>query len=155
MSVDSSTLIVLDASCIVAGVRRPEGGAGLIMRFCRRRLLKTATSAAALIESERSIISEFGDSALAAYHLWLINTPIEVVYQPSQIDIRVAQGIVEPKDEHVLAAALSCKARFLISHDKRLVRAVNEADLPISALDPGLFIIGVMPAHRDFDALRD
>jgi predicted nucleic acid-binding protein len=155
MRIGRSTRVFVDASCFVAAAGRPEGGSGFILSLCRRGLLRAVSSEPVLLEAESNISAKLGVTSLSSFHYSLINTLIEIVPMPRELDLRAAREIVGAKDDHVLAAALACSAPFLLSLDKRLVTEVNKVELPILALGPADFIIGVLPAHRDFDLLRD
>jgi hypothetical protein len=66
----------------------------------------------------------------------------------------VSQPVLAEKDAHVLAAALSVQAPFLITLDQRLAAAINQANLPIRALSPGEFITTELPTHPAYPVMR-
>lgn len=148
-----STLLFVDASCLVAAAGRPEGGSGFLLSLCGRGLLRAAVSQPVLLEAETNIADKLGALALTEYHRLLIATPMLVVTVPGADERQAARTVVGQKDDHVLAAGLAA-APFLLTLDRRLASAVNDARLAIRAFTPGDFILGVLPAHEEFERLR-
>ena len=66
-------------------------------------------------------------------------------------------ALIDPKDLHVLAAAVVGKSQFLLTLDRRHVLAaadaVQSANLPLVILRPGDFIQQYYPLHTDFSSL--
>jgi predicted nucleic acid-binding protein len=155
MIINRFTRVFVDASCFVAACGRPQGGSGYIVSLFRRGLLRAVSSHPVLLEAERNIAQKLGAVALDTFHQSLIDSLIEIVPVPDEYELRVARHVAGAKDDHVLAAAVACGAPFLLSLDRKLIRAVYKAELSILAIDPASFIIGVLPAHKDYDLLRD
>jgi predicted nucleic acid-binding protein len=153
--IDRRTLVFLDASCLIAAAGRPDGGSGFILSLCARRLLRASVSQPVLLEAEKNIAEKLGDSALATFHLLLAETPMVVAPVPLPADRETSRTIVGEKDDHVLASALAVEAPFLLTLDQPLAQAVNDARLTLRAFVPGLFIVGILPAHAEFSALRE
>jgi predicted nucleic acid-binding protein len=152
--IDRSTMVFFDASCLIAATGRPEGGSGFVLSLCRRGLLRAAVSQPVLLEAETNVAANLAPKSLATYHRLLAETPMVVAPVPGAAELRAARAIVGEKDDHVLAAALGVEAPFLLTLDQRLAAAVNDARLSVRAFAPGASILGVLPAHQEFDALR-
>lgn len=63
----------------------------------------------------------------------------------------------DPRDAHVLAAALGGGSELLLTLDRRHIlvarKAVEEAALPICILTPGDFIWQYYPLHDEYSSL--
>lgn len=154
MSIDPSTLVFFDASCLVAGAGSPTGGSGFVLSICGRGFLRAAVSQPVLLEAERNIVEQLARSALDTYHTQPATTPMTVVPLPP-VGLRQSYAeVVGEKDEHVLAAAVEGQVDYLLTLDKRLQLRVNQSGLSIHALSPGEFIKTVLPEHVDFRSLR-
>ncbi len=90
------------------------------------------------------------DGALSRYHQLLGAIPFELGVIPKKRDRAGNIDLVGEKDEHVLAGATSSGADFLISLDRPLIEAVENANLDLKALTPGDFIQEFLPKHPDF-----
>lgn len=154
MTIDHTTLLFFDASCLIAATGSPSGGSGFLLSLCAQGRLKAAVSQPVLLEAERNIRAKLGPEALDTYHRLVVLTPMTIVPLPSQTEQRQYRKIVGEKDEHVVAAALVAEAHFLLTLDKGLENRVNEANLPIRALSPGTFIKTVLIQHVDYPAIR-
>ena len=152
--IDRSTLLFFDASCLIAATGRPEGGSGFLLSLCGRGLLRAAVSQPVLLEAETNVAANLAPGSLVTYHRLLAETPMVVAPIPGAAELRTARAIVGEKDDHVLAAALGVGAPFLLTLNRRLATAINDARLSVRAYAPGEFILGVLPAHQQFDALR-
>lgn len=154
MAIDRDTLLLFDASCLVAAAGSPQGGSAFLLSVCERGFLKGAVSQPILLEAERNVRSHFGPDAVTRYQRLLATTPLAVVSLPPLREIVQVAPAINPKDAHVVAAALHAGAPYLISLDKGLRREIGLAKVPFSALTPGEFIVTVLPTHRDYPAVR-
>jgi predicted nucleic acid-binding protein len=95
-----------------------------------------------LLEARVNIAAKFGETELVRYYRQLASVRPEVVPPPSEARIRQAALLTSEKDAHVLAAALACKADWLVTLDRRhlLTPAVLGASLPLHAGTPGDFL---------------
>lgn len=155
MTVDRTTLIFFDSSCIVAASGSPRGGAAFVLSLCRRRLLRGAVSDPVLEEAERNIASNFPPHALNAYRHLLAATPLAIV---SAIDADATtfwSTFVGEKDAHVAAAAEAINATYLLTLDKRLAAGMGHPGHTLQALSPGDFITSHLIHHPDRERLRD
>jgi predicted nucleic acid-binding protein len=118
--VDRNTLLFFDTSCLIAASGSPSGGSSLLLSLCARGFLRAAVSQPVLLEAERNIAGKLGAEALSAYHRLVELTPMAVVPLPLEPERRVYRATVGEKDEHVVAAAVSASADFLLTLDKRL-----------------------------------
>lgn len=154
MSVSRRTLLFFDASCLNAAAGSPAGGSGFLLDCCRRGFPRGAVSQPVLIEVERNVSRQLGQTALDTYHTLLALTPLTIVPILPTTGRSVYAALVGEKDEHVLAATLAADADFLITLDKRLAAQVNEAGLDVTALSPGDFIKTVLPDHEEYRSIR-
>ncbi|MBI2910011.1 MAG: PIN domain-containing protein [Chloroflexi bacterium] len=154
MTVGPTTLLFFDASCLIAATGSPSGGSAFLLSVCARGLLRAAVSQAVLLEAERNIRLKLPPDALGVYRRLIVLTPMTIVALPSKADQRRYRTIVGEKDEHVVAAAISAGAPFLLTLDTRLQKSVNEANLPIQALSPAAFIKTVLIHHVDYPSIR-
>jgi predicted nucleic acid-binding protein len=154
MSIDRNTLLFFDASRLIAAAGSPTGGSGFLLAVCARGLLRAACSQPVLVEAERNVVAKMKSEALSNYHRILASTPFVIAPVPSEEERRFLKGVVEEKDEHVLAAALAVEAPFLIALDHGLMAGVNEVELDIRALSPGGFIKTIIPSHVDYPKVR-
>jgi hypothetical protein len=149
------TLDFFDASCLIAASGRPEGGAGFVLSLRERRLLRGAVSLPVLVEAERNIGRKLRPGAVGTYRALLARTPLMMAGVPPARDRGTLREITGEKDEHVLAAATTVGAPFLLTLDAPLAPAVNAAALSIRALSPGEFINDVLPHHTAVDSIRN
>ena len=154
MSIDSTTVVFFDASCLVAASGSPTGGSSFLLSVCERGFLQAAVSQPVLLEAERNVIEQLRPEALDRFHRLVATTPWTVVPLPPRRQRRQYQSIVGEKDGHVLAATIEGQAESLLILDKPLERQVNQAALPIRALSPGEFITTVLTQHVDYPSIR-
>ena len=154
MIIDHTTLIFFDASCLIAAAGSPTGGSGFLLALCTRKLLRVAVSQTVLLEVERNIQAKLGQQALRMYHRQLLQAPLSVVPVPQTTHRQPWHGVINQKDEHVLAATLTCKAPFLLTLDRQLIAQVDQANLHLPGLTPGEFIKTVLIHHVEFPSLR-
>lgn len=154
MSVDSSTLVFLDASCLIAASGSPNGGSAFLLSLCRRGFLHGAVSQPVLLEAERNIQTKLKPEATRAFQYALAMTPLLIALSPLPEEVRRYEGRVNAKDAHVIASAVALRAAFLLTLDRPLEQQVNAANLPIQALSPGSFITRILPTHADYPGMR-
>jgi predicted nucleic acid-binding protein len=155
MTIDQTTLLFFDSSCLIAAAGSPTGGSSLLLALCARGFLKGAVSHAVLAEAEGNILSNLPPQALTRYRQEILPIPLVVAPLPSTPEREAAAPITGEKDAHVLASARSVGAQYLITLDKRLVSQITQAeDLPVRALSPGAFITTKLPTHPAYPALR-
>jgi predicted nucleic acid-binding protein len=155
MPIDQQTIVFFDSSCLIAAAGSPTGGSSMVLAICARGFLRGAVSHAVLAEAEGNILANLPPPALTRYRREILSIPFVVSPTPSTTKREAVASITGEKDAHVLAAALSVSAEFLLTLDKRLVSRVTEAaELSIHALSPGEFITRQLPTHPVYPSLR-
>ena len=155
MTIGPTTLVFFDASCLIAAAGRPDGGSGFVLSLCARRLLVAVVSQPVLWEAENNILSKLGADGLATYHQLLKQTPMIVAHVPLPEERERFRELVGEKDEHVVVAAATIAAPFLLTLDKRLAQRITAGLSTPRALTPGEFITTILPGHVAFSRLRD
>ena len=110
MTLDHTTLLFFDASCVIAASASSSGGSGFLLSLCARGQLRGAVSQHVLLETERNIQAKLGQEVLHSYHRLLLLAPLTVAPAPKVTHRQSWQSIVNTKDHHVILAALACKA---------------------------------------------
>jgi predicted nucleic acid-binding protein len=150
MNIDRNTVVFFDASCLIAAAGSPSGGSGFLLSLCARQFLKGAISRPVLLEAQRNIQSKLGNEAINTFYRFLIIVPFTLASLPLKSELDKYEIWVNKKDVHVIAAAKTINAHFLLTLDKRLALQINHADLDLQALSPGDFIKTVLPTHNDY-----
>lgn len=132
----------LDASVLVAASRSPSGGSALALEVCCGRRFRAAFTARVLLEARVNIAEKFGDPELLRFYQQVAGLEPEMVPPPIPERMARCASLVGDKDAHVLAAALDCGARYLLTLDRRhlLTPAVQSAGLPLGVITPGDFL---------------
>jgi predicted nucleic acid-binding protein len=155
MPINETTLLFFDSSCLIAAAGSPTGGSSLLLAICARGFLKGAVSYAVLVEAEGNILTNLKPQALVRYHQEILSIPLIVGPVPSPRERAAVAAITSAKDAHVLAAALSVGAEYLITLDKPLADRINQKEeLSIHALSPGEFIKRQLPTHPAYPSIR-
>ena len=136
------TLVFLDASVLVATSSSPSGGSALAMEMCRGRRFRAALTARVLLEARVNIAEKFGEPELLRFYQQVAALDTEMVPPPSKERLSECVPLTTEKDAHVLAAALACKADYLLTLDRRhlLTPSVLSAGLPLGVMTPGEFL---------------
>jgi predicted nucleic acid-binding protein len=155
MTIDQTTLLFFDSSCLIAAAGSPTGGSSLLLAICARGFLKGAVSHAVLAEAEGNILSNLQPAALIRYRQEILRIPLVVAPVPSPSERRTVAPITGEKDAHVLASAVHVDVQYLITLDKRLAHRINqEEELSIHSLSPGDFITTKLPTHPAYPSIR-
>jgi predicted nucleic acid-binding protein len=154
MSIDRSTVLFFDASCLVAASGSATGGSTFPLAVCARGFLTAAVSQPVLIEAERNVIENLQPNALLMYYRLVAATPLVILPLPPRSQRRRYEEIVGNKDEHVLRAATEGGADYLLTLDQQLGQRVNQAHLTLQAIAPGDFIKRILPDHPDLPSIR-
>jgi predicted nucleic acid-binding protein len=147
MTIDHTTLLFFDASCLVAAAGSPNGGSGFLLSLCARGYLRGVVSPYVLLETERNIQARIDLGAVHTYHNFVATIPYLVASIPSPLP---DYPTVNAKDVHVVAAAVFASVAYLLTLDKRLLVEINTAKLSFPALTPGDFIKSVLPSHTEY-----
>jgi len=155
MSIDQTTVLFFDSSCLIAAAGSPTGGSSLLLAICARGFLRGAVSHAVLAEAEGNILTNLPPPALTRYRQEILHIPLIVAPIPSTTKREAAAPITGEKDADVLASAVYVGADYLITLDKRLAhRITQEEQLSLPALSPGEFITGHLPSHPAYHSIR-
>jgi predicted nucleic acid-binding protein len=151
MSIDGTTLVFFDASCLIAAAISPTGGSGFLLGLCQKGYLQAVVSTFVLAEAARNLQSNATTAAWANYQVHLTTVPFVIASVPSPLP---TYPPVNPKDIHVVAAASDAAVAYLLTLDKGLLAQAKQANLGFPVLLPGEFISQVLPTHVDFPKLR-
>jgi len=153
--VDASTRLFFDASCLIAVAVSPTGGSGFVWNLCERRLLRAAVSQAVLEEAASNLAGKFESHCLLRHQLQLRNcAPHIAPIHRLDVQPRLFPGI-NPKDEHVVAAAHAIHADFILTLDQPLAAEIERTALGIPARSPGDFIQLDLITHPLYSKSRD
>lgn len=155
MSIDRTTRLFFDASCLVAAAGSPTGGSSFVLALCQRGFLRAVISQPVLLEAHRNVQEQMDAARLERLEALFLDVPLEVVPVPQEREtLQQARAVAGEKDTHVLAAALAAGTPLLICLDKPLVERINHAGLALQALSPGDFIKELLPTHPDYPSIR-
>ena len=138
MTIDPTTLLFFDASCLIAAAGSPSGGSGFLLSLCAREFLRGAVSQVVLL----------------SYHRLLQLTPLSIAPVPLITHQQAWHRTVNEKDWHVAAAALAIHVPYLLTLDQGLKDQINRSSIGLESFDPGSFIKLILPRHVSFSTLR-
>ena len=112
------------------------------MEVCRGRRFRAALTARVLLEARVNIAEKFGEDELLRFYQQVAALDPEMVPPPSKERMAACVPLTTEKDAHVLAAALECRAGYLLTLDRRhlLTPSVQSAGLPSVLITPGDFL---------------
>ncbi len=146
---DRSTIVFLDASCLIAAAGSPSGGSALLLSLTQRRHFICAVSHPVLVEARRNVSLKLKPPAQAELARLVAATPM-VVPVPSVEQLEQHIGGINAKDVHVIAAAIAAGASYLVTLDRDFVDEVNRAVIWVRATSPGECIRDLLPLHPDY-----
>jgi hypothetical protein len=126
-----------------------------VLSLCSRGLLRAAVSQPVLLEAETNIRRKLAERALDRHFNQLANTPMIIAPVPPLPFRRQHWSHVNPKDDHVIAAAVEIGATYLLTLDRGFAIEVNIGATTILATTPGDFIVGELRLHPDLESLRE
>ncbi len=131
--------LFLDASVFIAAAGSDTGASALTLALCRQGHATPLASRRVLFEAERNIRAKLGPEALLRFYQEIAALDLVVVDPPTADEIVIQQAIIDPKDAHVLAAALKGNPAVLLTLDRKhfMTPAVRQAGLPFSIETPG------------------
>ncbi len=147
MTVDRTTLIFFDASCLIAAAGSPTGGSGFLLSLCAQGYLQAAVSIYVLEEAARNIQARMKPDAQTNYQALLRSGPFIIAPIPMPLPVFPP---VNAKDIHVVAAAAAVAVAYLLTLDKGLLAEANQAGLGFPTLTPGDFIKTILPTHVEY-----
>ncbi|MFZ2959150.1 MAG: putative toxin-antitoxin system toxin component, PIN family [Candidatus Ozemobacteraceae bacterium] len=130
--------VFLDACAWLAFLGRPPGGAGEILRLARNGRV-CILSSETILEEVRKNLSKVKRTP-ADLVMILRGIPREEVY-PSVADIEQIPEDIEPKDRHVIAAAIRGHADYLVTFDRQHLATPETRELVSFPIEtPGTFL---------------
>jgi predicted nucleic acid-binding protein len=134
--------LFLDASVWIAAAGSSTGASALVLALCRHGHAKAVSSRLVLLETERNVRGKLGESALLRYYREIASLDLDLVEPPTPQEIAAQSQIIDPKDAHVLAAALKGGVEVLLTLDRKhfLSPPVLQAALPFKIMTPGDFV---------------
>ena len=156
MKVTRQTCLFFDASVLVAAAYSPQGGSALLLEACKAGGFRAQTTFVIFLEALHALRKSSLDSSQRFYQL-LVEVNWELLAVPPRETLERYHQYIDPKDDHVLAAAVEGGAEFLLTLDRRHILAaslkVKQAGLPIIILRPGDFIRQYYPQHEEYPRL--
>lgn len=152
MKLTRQTRLFFDASVLIAGSHSVTGASSLILRACQVGGFQACASIAVLKEAETNIKADLPHATLLRFYSLLAEVPWEIGPLPSRKAIEPYESTVALKDAHVLASAITCRAGFLLTLDKKhlLNEAVRGAGLPLAVVSPGEFVQHYYHLHEEY-----
>jgi putative PIN family toxin of toxin-antitoxin system len=134
--------LFLDASVWIAAAGSTTGGSAATLELCRRNKTQAVASRFVLLEAERNIRKKLGREALLRFYREIASQGVEVIEMPTSHEIAAQSRTIDPKDAHVLAAAVKGQVDFLLTLDRKdfMAPKVLHAGLPFQILTPGDFL---------------
>lgn len=134
--------VFLDANVLFSAANSPTGGSAYIFELAKKRKLKLFSSSLAFKEAEKNLREKTSEETLLRFYDLLEEAAIEFVTIKRLQAKKKFGKLVGEKDAPILAAAISAKADFLITLDKKhfLNQKVLKAKLPIKIVTPGQFV---------------
>ena len=129
--------VFVDADVLFAGAAAPsEHGASLmVLRLAEITLVDAIASQQAVVEAERNLANKL-PVALPAFRL-LVSRCLQVVPDPAASDLEACQGLADPKDLPLLAAALREGCPWLVTFNLRNDQPGIDG---VTVLRPGEFV---------------
>jgi len=153
MSVDLTTRLFFDATCLFAASHSPSGGSAYIVLVCSHGFLQAVVSPEILVEAERNLLEKSTTDAFARYRQLIASTPLRLMSAPDEPSVRRHESAFF-EDAHVVASAIESGAHYLVTLDQRLARRIDRAQLPIVAVSPRRFLQEVLPDHPEYARIR-
>ncbi|NJN54261.1 MAG: PIN domain-containing protein [Anaerolineae bacterium] len=132
--------IFIDADVLFAGSASPheQSASQVVLRMAEITLLEPFTSEQVIIEAERNLQEKI-PTALPAFRL-LVSRCLQVVANPTAVDLLPHIGQADPKDLPILIAARRENCPWLVTFN---VRHFQPGFVGITVLQPGDFILRV------------
>ena len=134
--------LFLDASVWIAAAGSRAGASALVLELCRRGRAVPVSSRLVLLEAERNIRGKLSEDALLRFYRDIASLDLELVEPATPQEIAAQTRIINPKDVHVLAAAMKGNAEALLTLDRKhfFSSSVVQAHLPYRIETPGDFL---------------
>lgn len=133
--------VFLDSNVILSGLLSYKGGPSIILDIFSIKLpfIKRYTGKYNAIEIERNIEKK-APEILPVYKEYLPKLNLEIVPVPSITEIEKYSGTVSAKDVPVILSAEKCKADFLVTGDKNLIKSKKKHKYRFDILTPSEFL---------------
>jgi predicted nucleic acid-binding protein len=139
--------IFLDSNVILSGLFSDRGAPRIILDLLSLHLpiLIGVTGQYNMIEIERNIKKKMPD-ILPLYKDFLPKLDLTIIPLPSLEDIKSLSGNISDKDVPVLASAITGKADFLVTGDKKdFLKPQTKGKYPLKIVSPSEFLEIVLP----------
>lgn len=151
------TTLFFDASVLVAGAHSPGGGSALLLEACKLGGFTAQSTFLVILEALHTLERDFPQRSQNRFTEYLGEINWELLPVPSEEELQKYVSLIDPKDLHVLAAAVEGDSEFLLTLDRRHIlaaaEAVEKANIPIRILKPGDFIQQYYPMHEEYPSL--
>jgi len=130
--------VFVDADVLIAGAASPNAHSAslVVLQMAEITLIEAYTSEQVIVESERNLSAKL-PGALATFRL-LVERSLCVVADPSRAALAPYQGLADPKDLSILAAALQSDCPWLVTFNTRHYEPGHPA---IRVTTPGEFVM--------------
>ena len=131
--------VFFNASVILAGLKSPKGGSGLLLKWCQQNKVKGVVSEIVIDEVKRHLSKISLASTDLAYIVRKYSFKVTPAPEKSPLK-KYLPVVVDPGDAHVLAACNQAKTKFLVTLDKRHLLVLRDEINEFKILSPGQFI---------------
>ena len=156
-SIGRHTTLFFDASVLVAGAHSENGGSALLLETCKIGGFTAQTTSLVVLEALHALERGFPERSQDRFRRYVAEIDWRLLPVPREEELQKYASYVDPKDLHVLAAAVEGGSEFLLTLDRRHILAaapmVERAQLPIRILKPGDFIQHYYPLHAEYPSL--
>ena len=137
-----SPRVFLDACVFIAAAASPHGGSALVLELCKRKRFQPITTQSILQEVERNIRLKFDQQVLLRFYQDIADTNLRLAKPAGAKEIALCSGIIDPKDVHVLAAAIESNATILLTLDRKhfMTPSLRQAKVGLLIQTPGDFL---------------
>ena len=157
IKINRHTTLFFDASVLVAGAHSRGGGSALLLEACKLGGFTAQTTFLVILEALHTLESNFPQRSRNRFTVYLAEIDWQLLPVPREEDLQKYASLIDPKDLHVLAAAVEGVSDFLLTLDRRHIlaaaEAVKKANIPIHILRPGGFIQQYYPLHEEYSSL--
>ena len=117
MARTSVAIVFIDSSVLYSACKSKIGASALLLAYCRKGSIQGFVSPYVITEVKRNLVHE-GREVKQRLNFFLLQTNLKIV-TPINSDIARCKGAIKLRDTHILAAALKCKAEYLITLDQK------------------------------------
>ena len=134
--------VFLDANVIFSAVYSETGGSAYILQLAKKGRIKLYSSRLAIKEAERNLREKADIKVVLRFYDLLDEVYIELVDVDRAKAKERFSDLVGEKDSPILASAITSKADFFLTLDKKhlLNQKVLNANLAVKIINPSQFI---------------